>query len=288
MGLTPFRQNHKNHPQKSTQSSFSQKSINYIGAKNHPLLTSVPKTFSFIEYIIGYILVAVPQILVESPKVGRSPTPTRRKRCHTEAGCVSSRRNIFAVRFTQSRCDGICEKNTEGTAFFGELLFFFRHSSLKCKDFCVRLEKNICPIGVRLWPVCTRSLWNCTISFICLWGLLVLYFRMLDDIGKPVFSRPRSISLWSPWLFCFQRVFSHSSPMTRWIAVAALAHDWIWRTIHGSEITIRQIKFIIYHISFLMESVIFVHVLLQSLQALHHLRIFGELFFVTSLSMQPQ
>ena len=55
---------------------------------------------------------------------------------------------------------------------------------------------------------------KCTISFIRLWGLLVLYFRMLDDIGKPesLFSRPCSISLWSQWPFCFQQAFSHSSP----------------------------------------------------------------------------
>ena len=45
-----------------------------------------------------------------------------------------------------------------------------------------------------------------------------------------------------------------------------------------------------HHISHLFSSgsCDFVHFLLQSLQALHHLRIFGELFSVTSLSMQPQ
>ena len=42
---------------------------------------------------------------------------------------------------------------------------------------------------------------NCTIGFACHWllflFLLVLYFRMLDDIGKPasMFSRPCSVSL---------------------------------------------------------------------------------------------
>ena len=122
MGLTPFRQNHQNHPQKLTQSSLPRKHQLHWGKKSSTTHIRPPKRF---RSFIGYILVAFPQILVESPKVGGNPTPTRRKRCHAEAGCVSSCRNIFAVRFTQSRCDGICEKNTEGTALFGELLFFF-------------------------------------------------------------------------------------------------------------------------------------------------------------------
>ena len=150
--------------------------------------------------------------------MGGNPTPTRRKRCHAEAGCVSSR-VYFRCEVHRSRCDGICEKNTEGTTLFGGAFVFFVTPG---SGFLCEIEKNICPIGVRL---CTRSLWNCTISFIRLWGLLVLYFRMLDEIGKPesLFSRP--CLFLCEWLFCFQRAFSHSSPMKKWIAVAALAHD---------------------------------------------------------------
>ena len=50
--------------------------------------------------------------------------------------------------------------------------------------------------------------------------LLILYFRMLDDISKTasLFSRPCSIALWSPWLFfCFPPIFLHSSDITRWV-----------------------------------------------------------------------
>ena len=47
----------------------------------------------------------------------------------------------------------------------------------------------------------------------------------LHDVGKPasLFSGPCFISLRFPWLFCFQRGFSRSCPMT--VAVTARAHD---------------------------------------------------------------
>ena len=91
---------------------------------------------------------------------------------------------------------------------------------------------------------------NCAIDFIRLWVLfmflLIPYFRMLDDIGKTssLFSRPCSTALWSPRLFLFPTDFSHSSDMTRWVAVTARTHDWTWSTIHRW-----LIKFLMYHIS---------------------------------------
>lgn len=146
MGLTPLRQNHQNHPQKLTQSSVPKKHQLHWGKKSSTTHIRPPKRFRSLD------ISSLP-----SPKFWLSlPRWAGALRQQGEKGAtpklvVFPPAFIFAVRFTQSRCDAICEKNTEGTALFGELLFFFRHSSFKCKDLYVRLEtKNICPIGVRL------------------------------------------------------------------------------------------------------------------------------------------
>ena len=210
-----IRRNWPNHP--------SQKSINYIGAKNHPLLTSVPQNV-FVHWIYPRCL---PPNFSWVSQGGREPYANKEKKVPRRSWlCFLP--PLFSLWGSPKVDVMLYVRRTQKEQHFSvSFCFFFVTPRSSARIFMWDWKKNICPIGVRLWPVCTRSLWNCTISFIRLWGLLVLYFRMLDDIGKPesLFSRPCSISLGSPWLFCFQRVFSHSSPMTRWIAVAALAHD---------------------------------------------------------------
>ena len=92
-------------------------------------------------------------------------------------------------------------------------------------DRCVREAFDIGEDG-------TRKHGDCTIDFMGLWVLfmflLILYFRILDDLGKTssLFSRPCSTALWSPRLFLlstdFLAQFWHDK-----ISCSHRTHTWL-------------------------------------------------------------
>ena len=120
--------------------------------------------------------------------------------------------------------------------------------------------------SLRLWPVCTRSVWYWwgqdlqtykiapLVSFVVGFFPCSCYSCTSDrwmilasrQAGKLMFIDFFVISV---ALFCFQRTFWHCSPMTTWVAVTARAHDWTWRTIHRSDFTILLIKGLMHHTS---------------------------------------
>lgn len=129
-----IRRNWPNHP--------SQESINYIGAKNHPLLTSVPQNV----FVHSLDISSLP-----SPKFWLSlPRWARALRQQGEKGAtpklvVFPPAEIFSLWGSPKVDVMVYVRRTQKEQHFGELLFFFRHSSFtycKCKDFYVKLEKN--------------------------------------------------------------------------------------------------------------------------------------------------
>ena len=74
--------------------------------------------------------------------------------------------------------------------------------SHRCETMTSMYEKPLILVRTGL-----TNMQNCTIGFICRWvlfmSLLVLYLRLLDDIGTPASGS-----------FCSQRIFWHGSPMT--------------------------------------------------------------------------
>ena len=137
---------------------------------------------------------------------------------------------------------------------------------------------------------------NCTIGFIHLWVLflflVVLYFRMLDDVRKPesLFWRPCSISLWSPWLSLlstdFLAQFSHDKMSCRHSTCT-----WLNMKKHPAIRHYYQVdqNYHVSHLFKVMASMYNTYVctcFMASLQAFDHLLLFGELVFVTSLSVQ--
>ena len=120
--------------------------------------------------------------------------------------------------------------------------------------------------SLRLWPVCTRSVWYWwgqdlqTYKIAPLVSFVVGFFpcscySCTSDCWMILASRQAGKLMFidffviSVALFCFQRTFWHCSPMTTWVAVTARAHDWTWRTIHRSDFTILLIKGLMHHTS---------------------------------------
>ena len=122
---------------------------------------------------------------------------------------------------------------------------------------------------------------NCTIGFIHLWVLflflLVLYFRMLHGIANwnTCFEDCVIFLCDIRGSFRFGRIFSHSSPMTIWVAVTT--RTWLdvknhppIRDHHQVDQNSHVSHLFIYGICNLCTRFI------ASLQALHHLLLFGE------------
>ena len=179
-----IRRNWPNHP--------SQKSINYIGAKNHPLLTSVPQNV----FVHSLDISSLP-----SPKFWLSlPRWAGALRQQGEKGAtpklvVFPPAEIFSLWGSPKVNVMVYVRRIQKEQHFSvSFCFFFvtpRSRTVSARIFMWNWKRNICPIGVRLWPVCTRSLWNCTISFIRLLGFASSVLQNVGwywQAGKPVFK----------------------------------------------------------------------------------------------------